>query len=81
MSIIDTIDRLARTFILPLNDKLTDVEVWESVLAHDTFVVQFVYVGDLTPKERDECSKEMRSLFKMISPKIGETIRVAFWKD
>ena len=52
MSIIDTIDRLARTFILPLNDKLTDVEVWESVIAHDTFVVQFVYVGDLTPKEK-----------------------------
>ena len=75
---IDTLDRVARAFILPLNDKSTDVEVYKSRLTRNLYIVEFMNIDFLTAKERQKCIDEMKSLFNMLSPQEEEKLHVTF---
>lgn len=78
MNLIDPLDRVARRLILPLNDKLIDVEVFKSNMRRDTYVVQFIMSEFIPSKDREEYILEMHNLFKMLSPKKHERIHVSF---
>lgn len=81
MNLIDPLDRVARRLILPLNDKLIDVEVFKSNMRRDAYVVQFIMSEFIPSKDREEYILEMHNLFNMLSPKKHERIYVSFAYD